>query len=70
MKDWIADYIKGCAICQQNEILTHWNKVPIYYIPTEENAYPFQRVAMDLITGLPMVKGKNAILTIIDQGCS
>jgi len=25
---------------------------------------------MDLITGLPPVKGKDAILTIIDQGCS
>src|SRR6266566_6857132 len=25
---------------------------------------------MDLITGLPTHKGKNAILTIVDQGCS
>ena len=25
---------------------------------------------MDLITGLPMHKGKDVILTIIDQGCS
>lgn len=25
---------------------------------------------MDLITGLPLIKGKDAILTIIDQGCS
>ena len=25
---------------------------------------------MDLITGLPPVKGKDAILTIVDQGCS
>ena len=25
---------------------------------------------MDLITGLPPVKGKNTILTIVDQGCS
>ena len=23
MKEWIADYVKGCAICQQNKILTH-----------------------------------------------
>jgi hypothetical protein len=32
--------------------------------------WPFQRVAMDLITGLLLVKGKDAILTIVDQGCS
>jgi hypothetical protein len=25
---------------------------------------------MDLITGLPPVKGKDVILTIVDQGCS
>jgi hypothetical protein len=25
---------------------------------------------MDLITGLPPVKGKDAILTIVNQGCS
>jgi len=70
MKEWIANYMKGCAICQQNKIITHRTKVPPYRIPTEANARPFQRVAMDLITGLPPVKGKDAILTIVDQGCS
>jgi hypothetical protein len=70
MKDWISEYIKGCAICQQNKILTHQRQTPIFRIPTEENARPFQRIAMDLITGLPPVKGKDAILTIVDQGCS
>ena len=70
MKEWIADYVKGCAICQQNKILTHCTKTPSYQIPTEENARPFQRIAMDLITGLPTIRGKDAILTIVDQGCS
>ena len=23
MKEWIANYVKGCAICQQNKIITH-----------------------------------------------
>jgi len=70
MKEWIANYIKGCAICQQNKIITHCTKVPPYCIPTETDAQPFQRIAMDLITGLPPIKGKDAILTIVDQGCS
>ena len=35
----------------------------------EPNARPFQRMAMDLIMGLPSIQGKNAILTIVDQGC-
>ena len=70
MKEWIANYVKGCAVCQQNKIITHCTKVPPYCIPTEPNAQPFQQVAMDLIMGLPPVKGKDAILTIVDQGCS
>jgi len=55
MKEWITNYVKGCAICQQNKILTHHTKVPIYHIPTKPNACPFQHVAIDLITGLPPI---------------
>jgi hypothetical protein len=70
MNSWISDYVKGCAICQQNKIVTHKQCTPIYHIPMDNQALPFQQVAMDLITGLPMCKGKDAILTIIDHGCS
>jgi len=70
MKEWITNYVKGCAICQQNKILTYYTKVPIYHIPMKPNACPFQHVAMDLIIGLPPIRGKDVILTIVDQGCS
>jgi hypothetical protein len=43
---------------------------PTYWILTTENVWPFQRVTMDLIMGLPPVKGKDAILMVVDQGCS
>src|SRR6266850_1577598 len=69
-RQWIAEYIKGCAICQQNKILTHREKTPLYRIGTKSNARPFEHIAMDLITGLPPRNGKNAILTIVDHGCS
>ena len=70
MKQWISDYIKGCAICQQTKVQTHKRPVPIYHIPTTPDTLPFQTVAMDLITGLPNRRGFNAILTIVDHGCS
>ena len=70
MKEWITDYIKGCATCQQNKILTHRRKTPTYRIPSQKGTLPFQSVAMDLITGLPERRNHNAILTIVDQGCS
>ena len=31
---------------------------------------PFSQIALDLIMGLPQVNGKDAILTIVDHGCS
>ncbi len=70
MRQWIADYIKGCAVCQQNKIMTHKKKIPLYRITTKEGTLPFQQIAMDLITGLPQHHGHNAILTIVDHGCS
>ncbi len=70
MRQWIADYVKGCATCQQNKILTHRTKTPLYRIMTKEGTLPFQQIAMDLITGLLQHHGHNAILTIVDHGCS
>ncbi len=70
MRQWISDYVKGCANCQQNKIITHQKKVPLYRITTAQNTLPFRQIAMDLITGLPMQRGYNAILTIVDHGCS
>jgi len=70
MNDWIADYVKGCAICQQNKNITHQKKTPLYGITVPLDARPFQQIAMDLITGLPLRNGKDAILTIVDHGCS
>jgi hypothetical protein len=53
MKEWIMEYMKGCATCQQNKILTHHKKTPIYHIPSDPGTLPFQSIAMDLIIGLP-----------------
>ena len=70
MKQWISDYVKGCAICQQTKVQTHKRPIPTYRIPTTLGTLPFQTIAMDLITGLPNRRGFNAILTIVDHGCS
>jgi Integrase zinc binding domain/Chromo (CHRromatin Organisation MOdifier) domain len=67
---WITEYIKGCATCQQNKNLTHCIKTPPFHIPSVINAKPFSHIAMDLITGLPKSDGFDAILTIVDHGCS
>ncbi len=70
MRQWISDHVKGCANCQQNKIIMHKKKTPLYRITTSEGTLPFQQIAMDLITGLPQQAGYNAILTIVDHRCS
>ena len=70
MREWIMSYVKGCVACQQNKTLTHRTKVPLYRINIPPEAQPFQVIVMDLITQLPKCDGYDAILTIVDHGCS
>ena len=70
MNQWVTDYVKGCATCQQNKIQTHKRKTLPFGITTSPNMKPFSQIALDLITGLLQVNGKDAILTILDHRCS
>ena len=70
MRSWIADYVRGCGVCQQNKPRTHPRKTPLYRIPVPQEANPFEVIALDLITHLPLCNGFDAILTIVDHGCS
>ena len=70
MRTWITDYITGCTTCQQNKILTHRQRTPIYCIPTSENALLFQHISLDLITQLSKSQGHDTVLTIVDHSCT
>jgi hypothetical protein len=45
-------------------------RVPLYHIPGDPQMCPFNTIALDLITQLPKANGMDAILTVINQGCS
>ncbi len=66
----IEDYIKGCAQCQANKINMHTHRAPLYPITTDTETRPFQTVAMDFITKLPLSDRCDTILTITNQGCT
>ena len=70
MSKWVENYVKGCTKCQQNKTLTHRTTPPPYKIDVPPTAQPFEVVAMDLITQLPNSHGYDAILTIVDHGCT
>jgi hypothetical protein len=70
MRNFIIQYIKGCATCQMNKVNTNPTKPPIYPITPILNTLPFQTIALDFITKLPESQGYNTILTITDHDCS
>jgi transposase InsO family protein len=70
MKDFITQYIKGCATCQMHKVNTHPTRPPLYLITADPDALPFQVIALNFITKLPISDGFDRILTITDHDCS
>ncbi len=69
LKDMV-EYVKGCAECQQNKINMQPTKVPLQPIYLKPEAMPFETVALDFITKLPVSQGYDAILMITDHDCT
>jgi len=70
LREFVEQYIKGCACCQESKTNVHQSKAPLQRFDTPVEEGPFQYVSMDLITDLPKSQGFDSILTIVDQGCS
>ena len=69
LKEFTEQYVRGCPQCQSNKVRRQ-KKTPLQHLDTLVEAGPFQYVSMDLITDLPKSGKYDAILTIVDQGCS
>ena len=67
---YVEEYVKGCVKCQESKVITHVKCTPLYHFDTHIEHGPFQYVSMNLITDLPLSNKYDAILTIVDQGCS
>ena len=66
LQEFIEEYIKGCAKCQELKTnLPRW-KAPLQRFNVSAASGPFQYVSMDLITDLPKSDGFDSILTIVD----
>ena len=64
MKTFVMEYIKGCATCQMSKINHNPSHPPLFPISPIENARPFETIALNFITKLPLSGGYNTILTI------
>jgi RNase H-like domain found in reverse transcriptase/Integrase zinc binding domain len=67
VKDFVTSYVKGCAVCQSSKANTVQPRAPPFPITSGAEAMPFETVAMDLITDLPISDGFDAIFTITDH---
>lgn len=63
-------FIKGCAVCQQNNAIMHKSMLPLDPIWPDQNPEPFKMISIDLITKLPVLNRFNSVLTVTDQGCT
>jgi hypothetical protein len=70
MKDFVQQYVRGCATCQANKADTTWVKPPLFPISPHHNAAPFSTIAVDWITKLPMSQEYDSIMTITDHDVS
>jgi hypothetical protein len=70
MKDFIQQYVRGCATCQANKADTTQTKPPLFPISPHHNAAPFSTIAVDWITKLPTSQGYDSIMTITDHDVS
>ena len=70
MRAFIKEYVAGCAVCQQNKTITQHNQPPLQPIGPEAKPLPFATMSVDFVVKLPLSKGSDSILTIMDQGCT
>ncbi|KAF8694346.1 hypothetical protein AX14_002062 [Amanita brunnescens Koide BX004] len=62
-----ANFVEGCATCQQMKPNTHPTTVTLMPIISHATR-PFQQVTMDFITDLPISNGFDSIFIMVNQG--
>ncbi len=65
MKKDIEAYIRTCETCQRTKLSTQAKAAPLH--PNTITSRPWTHISVDIVTGLPMCKGYNAILMIVDR---
>jgi hypothetical protein len=66
----IKDYIQGCADCQCHKVNNRPTKAPLRPIYPKPEAMPFETIALDFITKLPVSQGYDSILMVTDHDCT
>ncbi len=65
MKKDIENYIHACKMCQRTKSSTQAKAAPLH--PNAIPSRPWTHISINMVTGLPMCKGYDAILMIINR---
>ncbi len=69
LQNFVHQYVKEYATCQQNKVDHQRKKLPLLPITPVKNVTPFATIGMDWIIKLPPSGNYDAILTITDHDC-
>ncbi len=65
MKKDIEAYIRTCKMCQRPKLSTQAKAALLH--PNTIPSRPWTHISINMVTGLPMCKGYDAILMIVDH---
>ena len=66
----VTEYVQGCGECQRHKVNNRPTRAPFQPIYPTGNDAPFEVVALDFITKLPLSSAYNSILTITNHSCT
>ena len=66
MSSFVHRFIAGCALCQQMKVNTHLTTPALSLLPSSCTC-PFQKLSVDLVTGLPPSHGFDSLLVMVDH---
>ena len=70
LREFVKNYIKGCATCQATKVGTTKPKVLLFPITAKHGLISFSVIALNLIINLPPSDRYDSILTIMNHDCS
>ena len=65
LRQFVTDYVRSCDVCCRSKIPRHQPYGSLQPLPIPPG--PWRSISLDFITDLPLSKGYDAILTVVDR---
>lgn len=65
MTPYVKQFVRSCDVCARTKAVRHKPYGPMRFLPVPER--PWTSISMDFIEGLPLSRGHDAILVVVDR---